>query len=154
MPRTLLTRFRVKPEPEDNPHYYQVLISPDKPSMYATWARWREKWGLDADDADDPPNFEAITHGFDGVMIDKDGTETDDPCIGFLCFHMNNMGAGVVSHEMSHAALFWFKRLHIPLARLEKDAAVAERFCLAQGLMVRQFWVTWLAEEKRRQGMA
>ena len=154
MPRALLTRFRVKPEPEDDPRYYQVLIYSDKPSMYAGWTRWRGKWGLDRGVASDPPAFEAITHSFAGIRIDKDGTETDSPCIGFLCFHLNCFGAGIVSHEMTHAALFWLHRLHIPLAQLDEDVALAERFCLAQGQMVRDFWSKWFAAEKRRARMA
>lgn len=147
MPMSLVTRFRIKPEPHHDPRYYQVMVFRNKPTLYKFWELVCQRWGLDCASRGEP-NFEAITHGFSGVHIAEDGTETPDPCVGLILFHEDRFGAGIVAHELTHAALFWYAdRRKLPLAALDTDG---EPLCLVTGELNHQFWKKWLARETRR----
>jgi hypothetical protein len=52
------------------------------------------------------------------------------------------MGAGVVAHEMTHAAHFWLERLGLSVHDLE-DEALEERFCEVVGQLCRTFWTKY-----------
>lgn len=56
--------------------------------------------------------------------------------IGHVLFYKGYIGAGVVSHEFSHAAFFYLTcKLNKP-----HNKKTDEQFCTYQGEMVRQFW--------------
>ena len=100
MPRTLLTRFRVKPYPM-RPQYYAVRISPTKAAMYADYQRVK----VVDDEVSDRCDFEAIFMPWRRLIIDADGTETEHPEHGAILFYEKSIWTETVSHEMTHAAV-------------------------------------------------
>lgn len=62
-----------------------------------------------------------------------------DRCCGEILFHSGRLGAGIVSHEMVHAASFylvWDRGLDPH----PDFGAAHEKLCLVQGWLVTQFW--------------
>lgn len=72
-------------------------------------------------------------------------------CCGQVLFFTDFTGGGVVSHEMTHAALYWCMR-NIKKFDPMKKKAHDERFAGLQGELVRQFWNRWYVRKgsKRR----
>lgn len=61
-------------------------------------------------------------------------------CCGFIIFHRGRIGAGIVSHEMTHAALYHlaYEKKMDPLKSKRADELLA----WTQGWLTSQFW-TW-----------
>lgn len=57
--------------------------------------------------------------------------------IGFVVLHRQQIGAGIVSHEMTHAALYYVGWEEFPV-RISKR--LDERLAWVQGYLVQQFW--------------
>ncbi len=120
--------------------YYRILIFPSKDAMYAyermlystTTRRGFKKRGPVR--VRGTFNFTAITHRYDGYRR-RAGKWRRSLNLGQILFHDGGYGAGIVAHEMSHAALYSFNgwRRRSP-NRL--DEALAWRI----GFMVSEFW--------------
>lgn len=64
--------------------------------------------------------------------------------LGTIYFHVGKVGGGVVSHEMTHAAMyFWWNVEDRPWDSLRSDKEAEEAFALAQGHLVSDFWNNW-----------
>lgn len=65
------------------------------------------------------------------------------PYLGEILFHRPKTGSGVVSHEMTHAAIHWARVTKLDL-HLETDEGDAEEIiALAIGNLTRQFFIKY-----------
>jgi len=124
--------------------YWIVRIFPDKKSMF----RWNIKDGYC------PPNkkhdYLGVTRAYSVYYFDKgkkkSGRKSGEVgCISFVVAHCTS---GIVSHECTHAALYWFLDTYKKVEKLlipEYD----EKFAWVQGNLVRQIWVHWFRLEKK-----
>lgn len=132
--RHLLVKFRVR---VNRRQFYWVLVFRDREHVFAAHDLFMKEWRLPLC----RHNYEAITTSYSKIVA---GRRTGE--LGIVLFHLGSMGAGIVSHEMTHAALMWRRR------RCKR--ATDERVCWVQGNLVmqfwRQFWKRKLDKEARR----
>ena len=146
MSQTLLTRFRVKPDPT-RPQYYVVRISPTKAAMYADYQRVK----VVDDDLADLCDFAAITMPWQRLLIAADGTVTEHAEHGAILFYEQSIGALTVSHEMTHVAIDYLETVEgVDWSHLKADHALEERLCTVQGYLTGEFWWKFAAYERRR----
>lgn len=62
------------------------------------------------------------------------------PFMGEICFHVAAINAGVVSHEMTHATVYWALRKGLELGKIHEPNDIDEKIAWTQGYMVSQFW--------------
>jgi len=105
--------------------YYTVFVFADKHAMYVFRDEWHEAWGVKKS-----YRFEAECVSWKWKSLEDKRMHKRD--IGCVIFHLGFIGSGVVSHEMTHAALFWRRKRHSD-----------ERVCRVQGELVRQFWLKY-----------
>ncbi len=65
-------------------------------------------------------------------------------CISFVVAHTTS---GIVSHECTHAALYWFLDTHKKIEKI-LSPEYDEKLAWVQGNLVRQVWVHWFRAEK------
>ena len=84
---------------------------------------------------------EASVHAYGRWRLVHGLTWQRQPDMGWIVFHVGHVGAGIVSHEMTHAALyylqFWRPQLH---RRLQTSRQADEVLAWVQGWLVAQFW--------------
>ena len=128
-----MIHFRIRCVGKGSPSFC-VRIFPDKQAMRA-WANTQNpgKTGQYA-------KAEASVHSYQRLRL-KDGRWRRLPDMGWIVFHRGHIGAGIVSHEMTHAALyylqFWRPQLH---RRLQTSRKADEVLAWVQGWLVAQFW--------------
>lgn len=72
------------------------------------------------------------------------------PLFGEILLNIQELGAGIVAHEMLHAALEWARRKRISLALIDADdRPLEERLCYAHHTLVVEFWTVYWAREER-----
>ncbi len=60
---------------------------------------------------------------------------------GWIVFHRKRIGAGIVSHEMTHAALYYLMLWRPQLFRvIQRSRRADEALAWVQGWLVTQFW--------------
>lgn len=128
-----IIRFRIRCAGKGSPTFC-VRIFPDKRAMRA-WAS-TENPIRPAEYA----NTEASVHAYlRSRLIGSTWQRLSDT--GWIVFHMGHLGAGIVSHEMTHAALrylqLWRPQLH---RRLQTSRKADEVLAWVQGWLVAQFW--------------
>ncbi len=145
--------FRVHPN-DDRQHYYTVLVFDERYQMHLFHQKQigliqaQEASALSSDAVTRLGEFEALTSSWRVEASDSTRQAHSDLNLGQILFYQKRLGAGIVSHEMTHAALFWLERIG-RLADLATDADVQEQCCQVQGNLTRQFWVKWLRIERR-----
>jgi hypothetical protein len=147
----LLLKFRIYPE-RDRFRFYTVFVFDSKRAMYTFFRAQVDI--LNTDDTrrcDEKCDFSAIATHWTHFSINADGTEVEDERdIGQVLFHRKRVRIGVVSHEMTHAALFWAGREGLdPHEIMESPGegdhrSAHERVCYVQGELTRQFWLRWM----------
>jgi hypothetical protein len=136
-------RFRLHPAPGDR-RFYRVLIFPTAAAMYAYWDGRQERRRIDYRAGYEPRrahDFAAITSGWESFRI-AGGVEVPTNDVGEILFHERRMGAGIVAHEMCHAAHFWLERQGLRVLDLD-DADLEEQVCLVVGHLCRKFWAKY-----------
>lgn len=83
--------------------------------------------------------FEAIASQWTYVGGDRVSQVGTLGKVGHVLFHQGNLGAGIVSHEMTHAAWFMMLRYHPRLVQ-SCSSVMDERMAWVQGWLVTQFW--------------
>lgn len=106
-------------------------------------------------------DFDAITRPWTRSVVQKNGRKTKLPDCGQILFSLPCVGAGLVSHEMTHAAIRWAERVRLGARRVfngaKSRAGVSdehERFCQAQGQLVSEFWTKFYRLTAQRRGPA
>lgn len=155
--KRLLLKFRIYPE-RDRFRYYTVFVFDSRRAMYTFFREQVDILNKDGSrQCDEECDFAALATTWTHFHINADGSEVEDKRdIGQIIMHRNRVRIGVVSHEMTHAALFWADREGLDPHEVMGDSrdhqGAHERFCYAQGELVRQFWLRWmhyLDKEKR-----
>ena len=132
-----LLKFRVYPD-QNRVLYFVVHIWRNKKEMFEHNVRYDRQAKRDRYEA----NVIGQRWEYDGKLI---------PRLGEINFYDGGLDAGVISHEMTHAAFDWAKRKRLNMKfALEKPIKVTngrvdknhheEAFCYAQGRMVEQFY--------------
>lgn len=132
--------WKIKPW-YNKPHYYRVLIFKTKEQM---WQYAQEHNFVGTCDT----NFRAITHSQRLERYIKGRWREDKEHLGVILFCYDHIGSEVVSHEMTHAALYWLHRVHgLDVVDTYKDTydedgnvTMHERLCQVVGEMTRVFW--------------
>ncbi len=150
--RLHVTTFRVYPE-RNRKLYYQVFIFPDKRTMYKFHDIQHDLGRIEYAHGQRKPSkdFWAICQSWNSSHFGKRGGTYPGPSIGQVLFAEPHIKAGIVSHEMTHAALFYAAKKRILPVHLYSGGRQHEAVCRAQGNMVRQFWNGWYnRHEKKR----
>lgn len=95
-------RFKIKTQGE--PHFFWCRVFDTKKEMhqwYRTTSQYQEQGGKG--------DFGAMVLPYEKVKFENDA-EIRHPEIGTVIFYRGQMGAGVISHEMGHCAL-WYDRI-------------------------------------------
>lgn len=114
--------------------YFDVFIFRDRRTMRRFWSETNARTGLRGS-----PRFEAVCRSWYTLKVR--GRRSGS--LGQVLFHARRVGAGIVSHEMTHAACAWLGRQrgkHLGGDVDHVDRRLEERFCHVQGYLVNQFW--------------
>ena len=144
MNKNVIAFFRVKPNPT-KPHFYEVRIFDTKAAMVAHWHK-RHESGYFTDKSTGSGvvrKFEAIASSSEKLEQWSDGRWRKTPWLGEVLFYKSFMGAGIVSHEMSHAGLYWLTRNKDTSKGFNLSRRDDEKLAEAVGELSRQFWVKW-----------
>ncbi len=133
-----VVHFRVYCDAAGKRRYYKVFIFRTEEQMYEhfkktnTQSRWK-RGGIGK------LNFVAVCQGYRRYDVKRRGRLLPD--IGQILFTADRLGAGVVSHEMTHAVIYWADtHTKIDLAKIASSTRTDERIALVQGNLVNQFW--------------
>lgn len=136
-------RFRVKCLKSGSP-YFDVRIFPTQATM-REWATAHnpDKQARYAD-------TEAAVYAWRRIVRVR-GKWQRKPDTGWIVFHRGHVGAGIVSHEMTHAAFYYLQMCRPQLFRVLLTSRKADE-CLAwvQGFLVAQFWVKFYRARGKR----
>ncbi len=132
--------FRIYPDGEKD-NYYTAFIFKTKAAMTAFQCKTTEgvKWGSKYKDMVDS-ECEAITYSW--------GTPRGQEA-GQVLFWTGSCNARIVSHEFTHAALYWIKNHGVKATHLYTRSAADERLAWTQGEMTGEFWVEYWKKKKR-----
>lgn len=121
--------------------FYAVMLYPTKAGMLAKYREVLRAAGLPTTGIRDTEA--AVLSWYQAVTLHPKQ-------YGVILMHLGNIGAGLVSHEMTHASLYWVGRQRdgIP-THLDLDSKTDERLAWVQGWLVTQFWRWWYRLEKR-----
>lgn len=139
-------KFRLYCDKEKT-QYYKCIIFPDLKSMY----KWNEKDGYKQDGE---YKYLGLVRSYSVIEIpsEKEGLkgkiEKVSGEIGSISLVPHGCTSGVVSHEMTHAALYWFSKNHGSYKKLEKSK-YDEMMAWVQGNLVSQFWTKWYELEEK-----
>lgn len=131
--------FRVSPE---KGHHYRVIICRNRDQMYAVWKRQIDQGVIPGDLRLGKLNFLGQVTWWSRFKWMKTRAQwTKHPNCGQILLCADHIGAGLISHEMTHAATF-FLAWTVGVRSLMRHAT-NERLCLVQGRLVQQFWDKW-----------
>jgi len=130
-----IVKFRVY---ADKRHYYQVLIFPDKNTMY----KYRKT--LAGELVGQKVVLGRTANNYEAEVICLYHKERNKP-IGQITFYpKSSKCSGVVSHEMAHATQFyWMGYVRYKWNDIIKKERAQEKFAQILGELVRQYWVKW-----------
>ena len=150
--RTEVVKFNVWPDrTRKKPWFWKVFVFESRQAMLIFHREQVKLWGDTGENARE--DFHAVTKTWEIITW-----RTKRPprrgwrahCIGHVMFHRQKLGAGVVAHEMGHAALRWAETwLKIPAKDLYHGRGGAagrrahrneEQVLHVLGGLVAQFW--------------
>jgi hypothetical protein len=157
--RTTVVRFPVWPDRSRRKrHYFRVFVFDNRTAMKHFWKAHVEKIGATGQEA--AFNFLAVTSSWTVLKVHVSRNRkvwTQDYCMGHLLFYRQRLGAGIVAHEATHAALR-FAEVILKLNPKEfyhmnrggRAAKTEETLCNLVGSIVAQFWQGFYARAPRR----
>jgi len=126
-----VSRFRVRVARPRNAPYYRVLIFDSREAMIAFYDKQR-RLSPGIGRASGRNGFLAQCNGWEAEYRGRKKTN----CVGQVLFYKGQMGAGIVSHEMTHAAHYWLGQRWNDYRSHYRD----EKLAWVQGWLVSQFW--------------
>lgn len=148
MPKpALLLKFRVYPGGirRTGPHcrtlqseYFTVLVFRDHDTMLRFHAEQSRICHTDPGE-----DFLGICKSYERIRVDPKGGSITLPDIGQILFSREHVRIGIVTHEMTHAALAWAE--HVGKTGVFPGQANNEDVCYAAGDLTRQFWNRWMS---------
>jgi hypothetical protein len=136
-------RFRVYCDREKR-RYYDVRIFATKALMYEHFQKSNVDTEWQEGRYEATMNFEAIAQFWRRI-----GKRCKPENIGQILFYASAIGSGTVSHEMTHAVIYWAQYVKMNLAKLPTSKRIDERFAWAQGFLVTQFWRKFYRAQSR-----
>lgn len=142
-----MRRFKVKAD--FNPYmneigtwFFWAIVFDTKAEMYSWYEKYKRRIGESHPHSIDVVDFEAICmpHWVEGKTKSGDWEILKE--LGYVLFHKDQLGAGIVSHEMGHCA-FWHERFVNKNLNAEfgEDAGDAEeRFLYTLTALVSSFY--------------
>lgn len=128
-----ILRFRVRCTKEVCP-FFMVHIFPTRDMMHA-WSAVQNPTR-----PNEYRGVEAGVHAFRRLQWRGRQWKTS-PQMGWIVFHSKHLGAGIVSHEMTHAAMYYLQLWRPQLfRRLQSSKKADEALAWVQGWLVMQFW--------------
>jgi predicted SprT family Zn-dependent metalloprotease len=125
--------FKLYPEPTTKLHC--VVAVHESAARFASH--------LSSTTLDDKPLTTQRANGIGGCFIGWEGRQNGrrDPKFGEIHLHCQQFWSDIVMHEITHACIFWAKRIGIdPTSREGKTStSQEERFVTATSYMYRQF---------------
>lgn len=133
-----MKRFKLRPfKEEETPQYYWVTVYDTKEQLHKRLIK----------EGYDHGGCEGICRSADWYRVNEDGSEELLPCLGNIYFHKGFLGVGVVSHELMHAALRYYKKVlkykYKDLGKVDKLGNVSEEeedLCFLVQCLNREFW--------------
>lgn len=117
-------------------HFYRVWLFPDRPTMYA-FDRERRRMGIHT--GRNRSDFLAQASWWGA----KARGHRIPNCVGEVIFDISWVGSGLVSHEMTHAALYYLQG-SLGVKHVDwRDKKIEERLAYIQGNLVQGFWRQW-----------
>lgn len=141
--------FRVYPE-KNRKFYYLAFVFRSNALMYEHFdlSNAEMEWSKGANRTNG--KFDAITESWVSTNYSgKPGRPRRGRCVGQILFYAGSVGSGVVSHEMSHAALHFSEKQRKVDAATLYDLNPQEKFCWIQGYLVAQFWRRFFAVQPK-----
>jgi hypothetical protein len=103
--------FKVSPTLEKRgKHFFNVIVFYSRQEMYKWWNLYRKgrsDGGVDLSCNCEGDGFEGMCIPYETVRICPGGAEEQGKDLGIIILHRKRLGAGLISHEMLHAALWW-----------------------------------------------
>ncbi len=137
--------FRIYPDGEKD-NYYTAHVFRTQAAMHSFQLKSTAgiKWGAKYKDMDDT-DCEAMTYSWGNPRGEEAGQ---------VLFYLGSCVPGIVSHEFTHAALYWVKNHGVKAAHLYTRSAADERLARTQGDMVHEFWTLYYRKAKRIEWLA
>jgi len=137
-----MRRFRVRPT-RAGTLYFDVRIYDDRRKMLRALARNDHKLGVRVDWS----ATDAVCRSFQFQRF-RGRRWRSLPILGVLFFNRQVLGAGIVAHEMAHAAVQWARRVGLSGHRVWNRRGTTEwveneRFAFAVGNLCAQFWTEY-----------
>ena len=119
-----MRRFKIKPfespyYPAGSPYFFWAYVFDTEKEMYDWYFEYVKKRECDPNKDWDTfkfggfrkdCDFAAMCIPFEVIKIDRERNEERGANIGNIIFYRGAIGAGIVSHEMGHCAM-WYERL-------------------------------------------
>jgi len=93
-------------------------------------------------------NYLGLTRAYEVWSIHPKAKDKKSGEIGSISLTVEHCTSGIVSHECTHAALYWFLATHKKIEKL-LEPEFDEKFAWVQGNLNRQVWVHWFKAEKK-----
>lgn len=129
-------KFRIYPE--DKSLFFRVRVFESKEKMYEHFDGVKENY------PGQEKNFEAIclNHKIEKKYPSSGWRLT--PEVGEIWFYEDCIGGGIVSHEATHATMYYLERNGLEdYSRLGAYGDMHEPMCWLQGKIVAEFWSRW-----------
>jgi len=139
----ILAKFKVWANRKTRQHFL-VYVFCTKRDMEAFYTEVCEECGGRPHRYD----FAAVVVPWRRITCRTTGRGVVGTSLGLILFCHEYIGSGLVSHEMSHAAIHWMTVAHPRWVKImAEDSRAAgqaqEEFCWMQGSLVNQFWRTF-----------
>ena len=120
--------------------FYWVHIFKNKETMQA----WNLKDGYNGS-----KRYAAVARSYSRQKLVKGRWKVKKDEQGCVSFDVHTLGAGIVSHEFTHAALYWFHAKYKDYRKLD-NSKHDELLAWVQGNLVRQFWYQFYKLKKSK----
>ncbi|MCK9370766.1 hypothetical protein M0R04_12725 [Candidatus Dojkabacteria bacterium] len=125
--------FKIYPE-KNKKKYYKVIITQTKEQMYFV-----------NDEISRIQKLEKIKHNY--IAICRSYEHTDKKFkgqIGTILFYVeSSRKVGIVSHEMTHAVIYYFCGKGYKLKNIRKNKKLEEKFCNYSMFLNAHYWNNW-----------
>jgi len=116
-------------------HFYRMWIFPSPEAMYAFWT---EQVRLGLRRSTGKLNFKAQATWWGAGALPRHPN-----CVGQVIMVIDQVGAGLVSHEMTHAALYYLQGTMRRPAVDWRNKRLEEELAYLQGALTAGFWREW-----------
>lgn len=132
--------FKVKPD-RGKPFFFTVRVFHCKRAMMAHYNELPHLTTHPEKYKSVPSSFEAVTIPW--VRYKNPRSKSIGPDLGEILFYRPQTGTGIVSHEITHAALHYARTMKYSLALDDEEAKNEEKLAHVIGHLSRQFFMRY-----------